>query len=56
MTKKNYNAPRTQRMDVGPQCVLASSPVKIEVNSDTELDASMSFSNSKAWNCEEWDE
>lgn len=56
MAKKKYNAPRTQRMDVGPQCVLASSPVKIGVNSDTELDASMSFSNNKAWNCEEWDE
>lgn len=56
MAKKNYNVPRTQRMDVDPQCVLASSPVKIGVNSDTELDASMSFSNSKAWNCEEWDE
>lgn len=44
MTKKNYNAPRTQRMDVEPQCMLASSPVKIGVDSDTELDASMSFS------------
>lgn len=22
MTKKNYNAPRTQRMDVEPQCML----------------------------------
>lgn len=27
MAKKNYNAPRTQRMDVEPQCMLASSPV-----------------------------
>ena len=48
MAKKNYNAPRSLRMDVEPLCMLASSPVKIGVNSDTELDASMSFSNSKA--------
>ena len=48
MAKKNYNVPRSLRMDVEPLCMLASSPVKIGVNSDTELDASMSFSNSKA--------
>ena len=56
MAKKNYNVSRSLRMDVEPLCMLASSPVKIGVNSDTELDASMSFSNSKVWNCEEWDE
>ena len=55
MAKKNYNVPRSLRMDVEPLCMLASSPVKIGVNSE-ELDASMSFSNSKAWNCDEWDE
>ena len=37
MAKKNYNAPRSLRMDVEPLCMLTSSPVKIGVNSDTEL-------------------
>ena len=34
MAKKNYNVPRSLRMDVEPLCMLASSPVKIGVNSD----------------------
>lgn len=51
--KKTYMAPTAQAITFDAMTMLAASP-KLNVNSDTEVDAGTSFSGEKGWSCDSW--
>lgn len=51
--KKTYMAPTAQAITFDAMTMLAASP-ELKVNSDTEVDASTSFSGEKGWSSDSW--
>ena len=51
--KKTYMTPTAQAITFDAMTMLAASP-ELKVNSDTEVDASTSFSGEKGWSSESW--
>ena len=51
--KKTYMAPTAQAITFDAMTMLAASP-KLNVNSDTVVDASTSFSGEKGWSSDSW--